>query len=207
MPTKTVTKTQREAWLNKATRKITRAWKKLGVTVPADVQLSCGFPGGGSPQRRIGECWPRSRSEKGVNQVFINPILDSAAQVLDVLGHELIHAVDDCQSKHGPNFTKLSGRVGYSGGKHSKVESDTAKALLVKLMQQLGAYPHGALDLTRRAKKENTGLHKFACVAGGEDILYSTSKNVERFGSPKCRCCGEDMAPAGRNDKKEIQTI
>jgi hypothetical protein len=207
-------KNQREAWLTKATRKITKKWAKLGVAVPADVQLSCGFPGGGSPRRRIGECWPRSRSTKGINQVFINPILEKPELALDVLGHELLHAADDCQSKHGHAFTRLSVCVGYSGGKNSQATSESAKAFIARLTKVLGPYPHGAAILTPKKQKSNAGLHKFECDRGhGDgpeehvDVLYSTAANVEKFGAPCCRFCHEEMTPAKRKAKKVIKTI
>lgn len=201
-------KNQREAWLTRATRRITRKWNKLGVAIPGDVQLSCGFPGGGSPRRRIGECWPRSRSAQKVNQVFVSPLLDKPFEALDVLGHELLHAADDCKSKHGRVFTKLSGRVGYSGGKTSSAESEAAVKFIEQLMKALGPYPHGALALAPKKLKLNAGLHKFECTDGEHsDVLYSTAKNVEELGAPKCRCCGADMEPAKRKAKKVITTI
>lgn len=97
---KVTTTKQREAYLSKATIIFTKAWIKKGVSVPADVQVSCGFPGGGSVFKRIGECWPRARSAGKVNQVFINPTQSDTVRVLGVLGHELIHAADDCKSGH-----------------------------------------------------------------------------------------------------------
>lgn len=195
---------QREAWLVKATRRIIQRWAKLGVTVPTDVQLSCGFPGGGSARRRIGECWPRSRSAKNINQVFVSPLLDEPMKALDVLGHELLHAADNCESGHGGNFGRLSAMVGYSGGKNSAAVSQDALRFLARLIKSLGPYPHGALVLAPKKQKANAGLHKFACC---EDVLYSTEANVEKHGAPHCRMCGEEMTPAKRRRKKVITTI
>jgi len=203
---KTSLAAQREAWLTKATKMIATKWAKLGVTVPADVALSCGFPGGGSVFRRIGECWPRGRSGKGVNQIFISPVLEATKMVLDVLGHELLHAADDCKSGHGAGFTKLSVMVGYSGGKHSAATSVAAKEFIALMSVRLGAYPHGAVKLVKKEKKSSNGLHKFFCEEHG-DVLYSTSKMVDVHGVPKCRECGEEMALHDRTDKKEVKTI
>lgn len=203
----TTLRNQREAWLTKATRRIIKKWAKLGVQVPADVQLSCGFPGGGSPRRRIGECWPRARSVKKVNQVFINPTLDDPRQALDVLGHELLHAADDCESGHAGAFSRNSVLVGYSGGKNSKAISPAAVGLIERTIKALGAYPHGALLLKPKKQKQNAGLHKFECTGCGEDVLYSTESNTEAHGAPHCRACGDLMVAAKRRRKKVVTTI
>ena len=131
----------REAWLQKATKLIARRVKeKAGVEVPQDVQVSCGWPGGGSPNKRIGECWPRSRSAEGVNQVFISPRLDDRDMVLATLVHELVHATDDCASGHGKGFSKVARAVGLEGKMTSTVAGDELKAWFKDLA--LPAYPH-----------------------------------------------------------------
>jgi hypothetical protein len=206
MKTKTNINKQREDWLNRATALFTKHWATMAVVVPADVQLSCGFPGGGSVYRRIGECWPRARSEKKVNQIFISPVIAQPTRALDILGHELLHAVDDCASGHGQVFTKNSGRVGYSGGKHSTAETPQAKAHLVLMAKLLGKYPHGAVVLKQKKAKESSGLHKFECEEHG-DVIYSTAKKVDEFGAPRCRECNAEMTPAERKEKKVITTI
>lgn len=197
---------QREAWLNRAATIMRKAWVKRGVEVPVDVQLSCGFPGGGSPRRRIGECWPRSRSERKVNQVFVSPILGNPVEALDVLGHELLHSVDDCKSKHGYAFSKSSRLVGYSGGKQSGVESVDARKLVARIIKKLGAYPHGAVILAPKKQKASNGLHKYECPDDG-DVLYTTEKKVDEFDVPCCRACGEPMQASARKPKKIVTTI
>jgi len=60
-----------------------------------------GFPsanGLSKKRRTLGQCWPRAASADGLNQIFLNPTLTSAERVVDVLAHELVHAVDDCKS-------------------------------------------------------------------------------------------------------------
>jgi hypothetical protein len=208
----------REEWLQRAVTGFAMEWSKLGVVVPNDVRVSCSFPAGGNPTKRVGECCPRSRSMAKVNEVFINPILEVPLMVLNVLGHELIHAADDCEHKHGKVFTMLSKRVGYSGGKNSAAKSDEALLFLAKLAGELGPYPHREVLIVKKPQKENTGLHKFECAVGvkesedGEeaakpDVLYSTAKMVELYGIPLCRCHGEQMFPVDRQKKNEITTV
>lgn len=197
----------RETWLRQAVAKLVKhVFAPKGVVVPPDVQVSCSFPGGGSPNRRIGECWPRARSANKVNEVFINPVLSDSIKVLDVLGHELLHSVDDCASGHGAVFTRNSKAIGYTGGKHSKAEAPT---LLVfdRIAKELGPYPHGALNAAKKTKNASAGLHKFQCAGEGGDVLYSTVKKVDDFGVPLCRCCGEEMILADRQKQKVVTTV
>lgn len=200
-------KIDREAYLVKAVAMFRSTWAKQGVAVPTDVKVTCGWPGGGSPRKRIGECWPRSRSAAKVNEMFISPWIADTAQVLDVLGHEILHAVDDCQSGHGAQFTKLSKQVGYSGGKHSAASTDEAKALLASIEAKLGKYPHFKVEPSQKKRNASHGLHKFECANGNGDVLYSTAKMVGEFGNPQCRCCREDMLPVDRKEKKLIETV
>lgn len=196
----------RERWLQRAISLYIKRWAKLGVAIPQDVRVTCGFPGGGSPSKRIGECWPRSRSLNGVNEIFINPVLGKTADVLNVLGHELVHAVDDCQHKHGPVFSRICAKVGYSGGKAAQAEAQSALDFQESVAKSLGGYPHAAVIITKKVQKESAGLHKFECGNGG-DVLYSTAKKVEEQGVPKCRCCDEPMLLAERKTKSVVQTI
>jgi hypothetical protein len=198
--------TQREAWLTKAAEGIRGAWSVQGVTVPADVKVTCGFPGGGSPRRRIGECWPRARSAAQLNEVFISPTLDDTLLVLDVLGHELLHAVDDCASGHGAAFSKNSRRVGYSGGKQSAVATEQARALVERLAKALGPYPHARVVLTAKKRNASSGLHKVECGCG--NCAYMTAKKLEEFGFPSCGTCGDEMVvKEERGEKKVVTTV
>ena len=199
-------KINREQWLNRATTVFRCEWKKLGVAVPTDVQVACGFPGGGNVLRRIGECWPRKRSKAGVNQVFINPTQSASRLVLGILGHELLHAVDDCKSGHGAVFNRNSKKVGYSGGKHSLPSTIDAQRLVEVIIAKLGEYPHSALNADKKKQKKSDGLQKYECEVCA-DVLYTTSKKAEMFGAPCCRECGQSMVNAARQQKKTVTTV
>ena len=63
----------------------------------------------------IGQCWSTKSSAKGINQIFISPTLGDAYDVIDTLVHELVHALDDCQNKHGKEFKKIALKMGMKG--------------------------------------------------------------------------------------------
>ena len=183
---KTVT---REAWLNQALEKL-RPWfeDRAGVAIPQDARVSVGFPGGGSARKRIGECWARSQSKDKVNEIFISPVLSEPLRMLDVLVHEAVHAVDDCQSGHKEAFKRTALAVGLEGKMTATHAGDKLKAELERIIKILPPLTHGALDLSSR-KKQPTRLVKLECGDCGM-IIRTTQKWIEQTGNPDCACGG-----------------
>jgi hypothetical protein len=185
----------REEWLNVVLHKhIAKLLKvKAGVVLPADAKVSVGFPGGGSARKRIGECWPRSRSSIKVNEIFINPSITAPTLMIDVLVHEAIHAVDDCKNGHKAPFRRMALAVGLEG----KMKSTHAGAELSKWIGEvLAAMPkidYGSLDLSGR-KVQSTRMLKLKCDSCGY-VVRTTQKWAE-CGMPSC-CCGGDFHKAG----------
>lgn len=178
----------REQWLEQATRKLRPMFKKLaGVEVPADVRVSCSWPGGGSARKRIGECWPRSFSEAGVNEVFISPSIADSVRCLDILVHELVHAIDDCKSGHKGEFRRIAVAVGLEGKMTATVAGDELKAALQKIVDQIGEYPHKQLKLAGR-KKQSTRMLKCKCNECGA-VWRMSSKYA--YHAEWCPICGE----------------
>ena len=103
--------TNRETWLQGAVEAVRPLFAAQGYELPA-CHVSCGFPSSGVRSGHIGQCHPSSSSRDGRNQIFISPVLHDAFDVLDTLVHELVHAVDDCQHKHGKEFRKIAVRIG-----------------------------------------------------------------------------------------------
>jgi hypothetical protein len=181
----------REEWLNKVLHthvaKLLR--DKAGVELPKDVKVSVGFPGGGSARKRIGECWPRSRSSIGVNEIFINPSLTEVRTMLDVLVHEAVHAADDCKSGHKGFFRKTALAVGLTGKMKSTVAGPELRVWIEKVLGALPAMEYGSLDLSGR-KKQTTRLLKITCVECG-CVMRTTQKWLVQAGMPTCGCGGD----------------
>jgi hypothetical protein len=104
---KTDNNSTRESWLENAVDMLSPIFKQKGYDMPK-IKVSCGFPSTGNKSKHIGQCWGRSSTTEGVNQLFISPVLDEPVQVLDTLVHELVHAIDDCVHHHGPEFKKIA---------------------------------------------------------------------------------------------------
>ena len=179
----------REEWLNAGLNAL-RPWfeKKAQVQIPMDTRVSVGFPGGGSARKRIGECWPRARSKDNVNEIFINPTLSDPVQMLDVLVHEAVHAVDDCANGHKKIFKGIARAVGLEGKLTATKAGEELRAELERIITTLPTLTHGALDLTGR-KKQPTRLVKLECDCCGM-LLRTTAKWIEQTGLPSCACGG-----------------
>jgi hypothetical protein len=141
----------REQWLKEAILALKPLFKEKGYAIPK-CHVSCGFASTDAKRGHIGQCWSTKASADKVNQIFISPGLSDSVEVLDTLMHELVHAVDDCQNKHGPVFKKMALKLGMKGPMRS-AGAGAGSELKVKLEQlaaNLGAYPHAKLNVPRK---------------------------------------------------------
>lgn len=184
----------REEWLVAATAALAPLFEELGETLPT-VRVSVGWPGGsGRKNSVIGQCWKTTASSDKVAQLFISPVLDDAARVLDVLAHELIHAIDDNESGHKGRFAKIAKALGLTGKMTATVAGDELKAKLDAIAADLGAYPHAAIvPADSGVKKQSTRMMKVECSEGSGYKVRMTRQWLAEYGAPSCPCHGEVM--------------
>jgi len=139
----------REQWLQEAILVLTPLFKEYGYAVPK-CHVSCGFASTDVKRGHIGQCWSTKASADKVNQIFISPGLSDSVEVLDTLMHELVHAVDDCQNKHGPIFKKMALKLGMKGPMRSAGAGPELKVKLEQIATSLGTYPHAKLNVPRK---------------------------------------------------------
>lgn len=156
------------------------------------VRVSVGWPGGrGRKDMVIGQCWKSVAATDEVPQLFISPVLDDAARVLDVLAHELIHAVDDCTSGHRGAFARIAKAIGLEGKMTATVAGPELAGLLAGIVEEIGAYPHAALSNAVPAdgpKKQGTRMLKAECPEGSGYNVRLTQKWLDEVGAPICPC-------------------
>ena len=187
----------REAWLTEAIALLgAEVFGPVGETLPA-VRVSVGWPGGrGQKNSVIGQCWASRAAEDGVAQIFVSPVLSDGVRVLDVLVHELVHAIDDCQSGHRGRFAKIARAVGLEGKLTATVAGEALSETLKGIVARLGDFPHGALvnpAETSGPKKQGTRMLKVECPNDGY-IVRTTQKWLD-LGVPTCPC-GTEMVVA-----------
>jgi hypothetical protein len=177
----------REQWLEAAVEVVAQA--NPGVQFPP-VKVSCSWPGGGSAQKRIGECWARKASQAGINEIFVSPKIEDASRVVSILVHELAHAIDDCVHGHRKQYAAIGASLGLTG-KPTQMELPVAvaDALAAVVIAKVGAFPHRRLDMSSR-KKDKTYMLKCECGSCGA-IFRMTAKVVamaeDGLTCPVCR--------------------
>ena len=181
----------REQYLLEAGKLMRKMFEDVGAPIPDNVRVSCGWPGGGSRNSRIGECWGTSCSADGHFEIFISPKLGDTLRVLDVLVHEYIHAAVGLEAGHRGYFRRVAKALGLEG----KMTATTAGVELGEKLQRihlkLGDYPHAALSGLNR-KKQATRLVKCECGECGY-IVRTTDKWLDAYGPPLCPCNEERM--------------
>ena len=157
------------------------------------VNVSCSWPGGGSPAKRIGECWARAASAAGVNEIFISPKLEDPVKVVQILVHELAHAVDDCRSNHKAGFTAIARSMGCVGKPTQMQPSEAwAQEVAAEVIARFGAFPHRKLDKSLSGQKKQTArMIKCECGSCGA-VWRMAKKHIDAAEHGMwCPVCGE----------------
>lgn len=183
-----LTQTTREQWLTTAVQYLREIFRDAGHELPT-VKVSCSWPGGGSARTRIGECWPTTMSAAGVNEIFISPRIADPLTALDILTHELVHAVDDCAHGHRKEFVRIGNSVGLNQGKptNRRAGPELVRKLMA-IVDCLGKYPHDTLDLSSR-KKQTCRMLKLSCKDC--DAVWRMSNEWAQQAT-QCPCCGSE---------------
>lgn len=187
----------REEWLVAAVDTLRPMFRELAdVDLPA-VRVSVGWPGGrGKKGGVVGQCWATGAATDKTSQLFVSPVLDDAARVLDVVAHELVHAALDCQGGHGSPFAKIAKAIGLEGPMRATVAGEALKARLEEIVTVLGAYPHAALSTAAEGadgpRKQGTRMFKVECPMSGYKAR-TTRQWLDEYGAPFCPCHNERM--------------
>lgn len=188
----------REKWLMQAVDHILPIFERAGYAIPI-VKVSVGFPSTGGKGRHLGQCWSTKSAEDGVNQIFIAPHLQTPLDFLDTLVHELVHAVDDCESGHGDNFKKIALGVGLKGPMRSAGAGEFLKQDLLRIAEKLGSFPHGRLRLPVRSMQKAPKRPGAKCTKSGYEVVML--KRHLHLGPPICPKDVEGMEATGEWDE------
>jgi hypothetical protein len=183
----------REQWLQQAILTLTPLFHTKGYTVP-QCHVSCGFASTDVKRGHIGQFWGSKASADQINQIFISPALSDSVEVLDTLMHELVHAVDDCQNKHGPEFKKMALKLGMRGPMRNAEAGPELKIKLKELAITLGPYPHAKLYVPKKVIDRRPRARAKCPVCG---FTVPMLKAFIHFGPPICPKDKIDMAAIG----------
>jgi hypothetical protein len=140
-----------DEWLDHAVELFKPIFQEAGYDIPP-VVVAAGFSSSGyHPNKKsaIGMCYGRCWSPEGVNQIFIAPVRTDPIDVLWVLGHELIHAVDDCQNGHKKPFYDIAKKIGHwDANGLSFTQMRNFQLTLEGMAHELGRYPRAPFVYT-----------------------------------------------------------
>jgi hypothetical protein len=175
----------REEWLQAGINGLKMMFAEIGETIP-EVYVSVGYPKGARGKgKAIGQCHPSTLSGDEKAHVFIHPCLTDSVEVLAVLAHEMIHALDNCESGHKGRFAKVAKAFGLEGKMTATVAGADLLERLNVLIVMLGEYPHALLK--ESGKKQSTRMIKCECQWCGY-IVRTSQKWIDELGAPICPC-------------------
>jgi len=186
----------REQWLMAGLELLKPLFTSADAKVPKKIRVSCGFPSRSAlsvKRTRIGECWSDKASGGNYFEIFVSPLLNDPVRVLDVLTHEVVHAVVGLECGHKKPFRKVALAVGLTGKMTATVAGPQLTERINGIVKQLGTYPHDQLNkmTTGKPKKDKCRLLKAACPGCGYTIRV-TRKWIDEAGLPACPC-GEQL--------------
>ena len=209
----------REQWLNSLMKKmapilaaestliaqwIGEDWKGIDITT---WRVSCGWPGGKSCNKVVGQCWATTASKDGRAEIFISPLLEKITDVDHVLLHEMVHATVGIKHGHKGPFAKLARKIGLAGKLTSTHAGDELCERLDAIIAKMPEYPHASMTpMGNGMKKQTTRMLKLECDDCGY-IVRTTQKWIE-IGIPTCHCgCEFTASNSGPEVKMRPFTI
>lgn len=198
----------REQWLREVTQRLhtevfrDSEFNEHCLVVPEEIpfyRVSCGFPGGGSARKRIGECWSSKSSRDGATEMFISPMLDDPMTVAATLAHEMAHMYLGNDVGHKAPFKRLVYAIGLEGKATATAAGERFIEKVAPILKDVGPYPHASLVPSAR-KKQGTRLLKVTCAdEAGECgcVFRITAKwvdHAEYLENPmRCPVCQGDV--------------
>jgi hypothetical protein len=177
----------REGWLLTACDALRPRFSKSGGSIPEALRVSVGWPKGArGKSRAIGQCFPGSLCADAQTAIFVSPEIGDPIEALAILVHELVHAADDCVSGHRGPFKKLATAVGLVGKMTATTAGDDLRNHLTELADELGPFPHAALQ-SGGQKKPGSRLLKAVCPEC--DYTVRVTAKWVAVGLPICPTC------------------
>ncbi len=131
-------------WLTKAMEILKWDFEQIGEAYSGAIDIRVDFPDRGIHLAWLGmycrDTVDHATGDGVFRRIFINPTVDGLT-ALDVLVHELVHAVTEEEGGHGGMFRRVAKAIGMDdGGMTSGAEEDLLRRLR-EIQQTLGSYP------------------------------------------------------------------
>jgi hypothetical protein len=181
----------REQWLQEGIRRLSPRIKAFG-TLPEKLNAIVSWPNGS--KKAIGQCFGSVWAKDGSTYVTISPVLgDDPGRVLDVLLHELIHALQSGMKlplDHGKFFKKVAHGVGLTGPMRATSATPELALELKAMAEAMGPYPHATMVNGHAAAEKKpgaeTGPLTLVSPVNPEFTIYMSRKKFSELGAPLC---------------------
>ena len=188
--------TEREIWFNKALPLLDDlVFKPAGEKIPDLVRIGVGSLNG-RKTKTLGVCFSQAASEQKTIEITLNPTLNDSQEVLAVICHEVIHAVDNNLNGtslwgHKGQFRTIALAIGLEGKMTSTVAGKDLAVKIDSIIGKIGNYPHATMKFA--PAKQGTRLLKIFC-----DCSFAfrvSAKQANRMLVTDCPCCTGILCP------------
>ena len=121
----------REEWLNRAKDgMIETLFKQAGVEDTAQktkIRVTCAPTSYRADSKVLGWCFGEGSSKDKTHEIIISSKVDDASRAMDILAHEITHAVVGLEAGHGLEFRALATKIGLEGKMTATVAGEEFK--------------------------------------------------------------------------------
>jgi hypothetical protein len=170
-------------------------FKPAGEKIPDLVRIGVGSLNG-RKTKTLGVCFSQAASEQKTIEITLNPTLNDSQEVLAVICHEVIHAVDNDLNGtsvwgHKGQFRTIALAIGLEGKMTSTVAGKDLAVKIDSIIDKIGNYPHATMKFA--PAKQGTRLLKIFC-----DCSFAfrvSAKQANRMLVTDCPCCTGILCP------------
>ncbi len=185
----------RQEWIEEAVKMFREHFKVNWWNVPDNIRVSIGYPVGVKDgKRKLGQCIHSMFSGDSHSEVFLSPDYTDTNEILETIAHEMIHATVEISKEeweagkkpvgHKGKFAMCALAVGFKGPMTFTPSDEKMAAFIKVIVDKIGEFPAGRLNLTKR-KKKATYLLKCECPDCGY-VARVTAKWIDKAGTPIC---------------------
>lgn len=200
--------TEREIWFNKALPLLDDlVFKPVKEKIPDLVRIGVGSLNG-RKTKTLGVCFSQAASEQKTIEITLNPTLNDTQEVLAVLCHEVIHAIDNDLNGtglwgHKGQFRKIALSIGLEGKMTSTVAGKDLTEKIDSIIEKIGKYPHATMKFL--PAKQGTRLLKILC--GCSFSFRVSAKQANRMQVTDCPCCTGFFPLYIQSEDKSIEPL
>jgi ribosomal protein L37E len=175
----------REEWLNELVAELRPMFAAINAPLPEKIRVTCGFPSqkARTLNKAIGEHWAPDASADGFNEILISPVIAEPMEAAAILVHELAHAATP-GCGHKGEFVRVIRALWLEGKATATVAGQEFRENFGPIVEAIGPYPHGALNVGLVRKVQSTRLIKAWCPACGYTIRLT--EKWASLGLPEC---------------------